>query len=82
MTRRLLAVSYKEALTLHSLARWRRRKAERQLAKSRFVPEPGKRHAGEINVEISRALEERLMTFIEGYPEYNPDEWIEDEEQT
>lgn len=80
MTRRLLAVTYKEALTLHSLARWKRRKAERQLAKSTFVPEPGHRHAGEINVEKSRALEEHLMGFVEGFPEFDPDEWIDDDE--
>lgn len=79
MTRRLLAVTYNEALTLHSLARWKRRKEERQRAKSTFVPEPGRRHMGDVSIERSRALEEHLMDFLEGFPEFDPDEWIEDE---
>lgn len=75
-----LDLSYTEALALHALARWKRRKAERALAKSTFVPEPGRAHAGEVQVAKSRRLEERLMDFVETFPEYDPEEWDEDDE--
>lgn len=74
-------LSYTEALALHSLVRWKRRKNERALAKSTYVPPPGSAHAGEVAVAKSRALEERLMAFIETFPEYDDTEWIDDEEE-
>jgi len=79
-THQTLDVSYPEALALHALVRSKRRKAERALAKSTFVPEPGRAHAGEAAVTKTRALEERLMAFIETFPEYDPGEWDEDDE--
>jgi hypothetical protein len=79
-TRQNLELSYPEALSLRALARWKRRKAERQLAKSTFVPEPGHIHAGELAVVKARALEERLMAFVESYPEYDPHEWDHDDD--
>ena len=50
-----------EILTLASLARQARRKAERTLAKSSFVPEPGKTNAQEVHAERYGFLEYYLF---------------------
>ena len=79
-THQTFDLSYPEALALHALARRKRRKAERALAKSTYVPPPGSSHAGEVAVRKARALEERLMDFVETFPEYDPSEWDEDDD--
>lgn len=55
-----ITVEARQLKRLAGLARQARRKAQQQLAKSTFVPEPGKRHAGEIAVSELTRLEHQL----------------------
>ncbi len=75
--RRQLEINYTEALTLHSALRSRRRAEERQKAKRPpFVPEPGRRDMSLHSIERKLNLEERLLAFIETFPQYDPAEWV------
>ena len=79
--RKAFDLSYTEALTLHSSLRNARRREERQKAKRPpFVPEPGRRDMALLSIQRKRTMEDRLLAFIETFPQYDPSEWTDEPE--
>lgn len=56
----LTDLTNEEVSWLISSLRKRRQEYERRRAKSKFVPEPGKRHSDEVKIERLTALEDKL----------------------
>lgn len=61
-TRQPLDLSIRELRILHRATKAHRKKLERDLRKSTFVPQPGHRDVAVMTTENARLLEDRLQT--------------------